>query len=73
MFRNWGADVVGMSTVFEVMMARQLGMRVLGISSITDMAVPDGAGHTTGDEVVAMAERTGGVFRQLVKALVPLL
>ncbi len=73
MFRSWGADVVGMSTVFEVMMARQLGMRVLGISSITDMAVPDGTGHTTGDEVVAMAERTGGVFRGLVKALVPLL
>jgi len=71
MFRAWGADAVGMSTVAEVMMARQLGMRVLGISCITDMAVPDAGGHTTGDEVVAMAERSGAAFRQLVSACLP--
>lgn len=73
MFRSWGADVVGMSTVFEVMMARQLGMRVLGLSSITDMAIADGSEHTTGDEVVAMAERSGGAFRELVTSCLPLL
>jgi len=71
LFRSWGADAVGMSTVFEVMMARQLGMRVLGISCITDMAVPDAGGHTTGDEVVAMAERSGAAFRSLVRACLP--
>lgn len=71
MFRNFGADAVGMSTVFEVMMARQLGMRVLGISCITDMAVPDAGGHTTGEEVVRMAERSGEAFRTLVKACLP--
>lgn len=68
MFRSWGADVVGMSTVFEVMMARQLDMRVLGLSCITDMALADGNSHTTGDEVVRMAELQGGVFRELVTA-----
>src|SRR5690606_29348036 len=71
MFRSWGADVIGMSTVFEVMMARQLGMRVLGISSITDMALADGGDHSTGDEVVAMAERSGADFRSLVLACLP--
>lgn len=73
MFRNLGADAIGMSTVFEVMVARQLGMRVLGLSCITDMAVPDGAGHATGDEVVQMAERSGAAFRQLVSACLPAL
>lgn len=71
MFRALGADAVGMSTVFEVMTARQLDMRVLGLSCITDMAVPDGAGHATGDEVVQMAERSGADFRRLVAACLP--
>src|SRR5690625_1873991 len=71
MFRSFGADVIGMSTVFEVMMARQLGMRVLGLSCITDMAVPDGGHHATGDEVVEVAERSGRIFRELVTACLP--
>lgn len=69
MFRAWGADAIGMSTALEVIAARHLGMRVLGISVVTDMALPDGAAHTTGDEVVAMAERSGATFRRLVSAV----
>ena len=69
MFRAWGADAVGMSTVFEVIAARHIGMRVLGISSVTDMAIPDRAEHATGDDVVAMAEKSGAKFRRLVQAV----
>ncbi len=70
MFRNFGADAIGMSTVHEVMVARHLGMRVLGLSTITDMALPDShLEHATGDEVVAMANKVGGTFRHLVKAI----
>ena len=69
MYRSWGADAIGMSTVHEVAVARHEGMRVLGISCVTDMALPDAASHTTGEEVIAMAERAGGTFRQLVRGV----
>lgn len=70
-FRSWGADAIGMSTVHEVTVARHEGMRVLGLSLVTDMALPDSTAHVSGDEVVAMAERSGDDFRRLVRALLP--
>lgn len=70
-FRTIGADAIGMSTVFEVMRARHLGMRVLGISTVTDMALPDRDEHATGDEVLAVAQRSGATFRRLVLATLP--
>ncbi|MBW6456555.1 MAG: purine-nucleoside phosphorylase [Trueperaceae bacterium] len=70
-FRAWGADAIGMSTVHEVTMARSLGMRVLGLSVVTDMALPDGREHATGDEVLRVANLAGERFRALVRALLP--
>ncbi len=68
-FRGMGADAVGMSTVFEVIKARHLGMRVLGLSTITDMAIPDRDEHASGDDVLAMAARSGDAFRRLVRGV----
>ena len=70
-FRAWGADAIGMSTVHEVTVARSLGMRVLGLSVVTDMALPDGREHATGDEVLRVANLAGERFRALVRALLP--
>lgn len=70
-YRSWGADAIGMSTVFEVMVARHEGMRVLGISTVTDMAIPDADEHATGEDVLRTAARVGDTFRRLVRGIVP--
>lgn len=70
-FRAWGADAIGMSTVHEVLVARHEGMRVLGLSVVTDMALPDAHAHADEQEVLDSAARSGPRFRGLVKALVP--
>ena len=71
MFRAWGADVIGMSTVHEVLVARHEGMRVLGLSVVTDMALPDGSEHADEQQVLDTAAASGPNFRRLVRALLP--
>ena len=65
-----GADVLGMSTAPEVIVANHAGLKVLGISCITDMAVPDTLVSISHEEVMAMAEKTRPRFIQLVKTII---
>ena len=51
LFRQWGGDAVGMSTVPEVIMANYLGMDVLGISCITNMAAGMTGAKISSEEV----------------------
>jgi len=53
--RTLGADVVGMSTVPEVIVARHSGLRVLGFSVVTDMGLPDAMKHVDLPEVLKAA------------------
>jgi purine-nucleoside phosphorylase len=71
MFRSFGADAIGMSTVHEVLVARHQGLRVLGLSVVTDMALPDGARHADEADVLNTAAQSGPTFRRLVRALLP--
>jgi purine-nucleoside phosphorylase len=57
MLRLMGADVVGMSTVPEVIVAVHAGMRVLGVSIITDQCLPDALEPATLEKIVAVANR----------------
>lgn len=72
MLRGFGADAVGMSTVPEVIAARHLGMRILAIATVTDMAtgIPGQIEHVTGEQVIAVAERAGARLGALVKGVV---
>jgi purine-nucleoside phosphorylase len=70
MMRRWGADAVGMSTVHEVIAARHCGMRVLGLSAITDMATGETAAPISHEEVMATARRIEPTFVRLMRAIV---
>ena len=69
MLRLIGADVVGMSTVPEVIVARHAGMRVLGISIITDLCDPDSLEPASLAKILAVAARAEPQLTRLVRAV----
>lgn len=64
--RAIGADVVGMSTVPEVLVARHAGMRVAGISIITDMCLPDALEEANVPKIIAIANAAQPKLTKLV-------
>lgn len=68
--RGIGADAVGMSTVPEVITARHGGMRVLGISTISNKANLDGNTVTTHEEVLAAGEIIVPRLTSLIKGII---
>lgn len=73
MLRRLGADVVGMSTVPEVIVARAQGLRVLGLSIITDRCLPDSLEPASLERIIAAARRAEpgltGVVRGVLERL----
>lgn len=71
MFRTFGGDAVGMSTVPEVIVARHSGMRVFGISVITDMGVGADIPEVSHEEVQRAANAVqplmADIFREIIK------
>jgi purine-nucleoside phosphorylase len=70
-FRTLGADLVGMSTVHEVIVARHMGIEVLGISLVTNMAagvLDEAINH---EEVMETGKRVEKQFTELLASLVP--
>lgn len=68
MLQTWGVDAVGMSTVPEVIVARHGGMRVLGISMISNIATPD-APPANHEEVLSAGEAVKDTFTALIREI----
>ena len=64
--RRIGADVVGMSTIPEVIVAVHAGMQVLAVSIVTDLCPPDNLQPANIKEIIAVAENTEPTLRDLV-------
>ncbi len=67
--RTIGADVVGMSTVPEVIVAVHCGLRVVGFSIITDMCLPDALKPANVEEIIAVANQAEPHLTALVKGV----
>jgi len=70
MFRGFGADAVGMSTVPEVLTAHHQHNKILGFSIITDMGLPDAMKPCSLEDVIGTASRTEPKLRDLIAGCV---
>jgi len=70
MFQILGADTIGMSTVPEVIVAKHSGIKVIGISCVTDMAILDGSETISHEQVMEVANKTRPKFINLVKEVI---
>jgi len=68
--RGIGADVVGMSTVPEVIVAVHAGLKVLGLSVITDMCLPDALEVATVEKILEVARSAEPKLRAIIEAAV---
>jgi purine-nucleoside phosphorylase len=70
LLRNLGADAVGMSTVPEAIVARHMGLEVLGISCITNMAAGISDDPINHEEVMATGDRVRETFSDLLRRVI---
>ena len=64
-----GADVVGMSTIPEVIVAVHCGLRILGFSIVTDMCLPDALKPVSIEEIIAVANEAEIKLRTIVRGV----
>ena len=68
--KNLGADMVGMSTIPETIMANSLGIRVMGLSMITNMAAGITGEPLTHEEVIETSKKGAEEFKRLIKGII---
>lgn len=68
MYRSWGADAIGMSSVLEIIAARQMGLSVLGLSCLTNKNLPDCMQAAPITEVIKVAEKTSAQLEKVLSS-----
>ncbi|MFO0425666.1 MAG: purine-nucleoside phosphorylase [Planctomyces sp.] len=71
MLRQMGADIVGMSTVPESIVAAHAGLRTLAFSVVTDMCLPDALEPAEIARIIAVANEGGRKLSRILKSLIP--
>jgi len=71
--RTIGADLVGMSTVLETIAARQMGIKVLAISCVTNMAAGTTDQPINHEEVLEIGRKIAGQFKSLLRDVIPVI
>lgn len=71
MYRSFGADAIGMSTVLEAACAKHMGMKILAISCLTNQNLPDCMAETTLDDIIAAANACEENLSRLLAAIMP--
>ncbi|CCH47500.1 purine-nucleoside phosphorylase [Pseudodesulfovibrio piezophilus] len=69
MYRNLGADAIGMSTCMEAIAAHHMGIRVLAISCLTNKNLPDCMKAAPLEQVISQAEQSSGAMTKLICAI----
>lgn len=69
MYRIMGADAVGMSTCMEAIAAHHMGIRILGLSCLTNKNLPDCMQEASLDQVIAQAEKSSTAMVELLRAI----
>ena len=72
MFRIWGADAVGMSTVPEVIVANHCGIKCFGISVITDLGVEGKIVEVSHEEVQKAADAVQPLMAEIMREMIKL-
>lgn len=70
MYRTFGADAVGMSTVPEVIVAHHCGIRTFGVSIITDLGVPGKIVEVSHEEVQRAANAVQPLMAEIFRSLI---
>lgn len=73
MYRIMGADAIGMSTVPEAITAHHMGMKVLGISCLTNKNLPDCMAATSHEDILRQANESAAALGSLLSTLIPIL
>ncbi len=69
MYRNFGAQAIGMSTVLEAITAVQSGVRLFGLSAITNVNDPDDMAKATLEDIVTAAKQASSRMGEVIKAV----